>query len=279
MAKLETKDTEWPHVTYIMANHNYEKYIENAIDSVLKQDYDHNKLTLCVIDDASTDGSWDLIHKNLFKNIIHSNITYEDSETTIKDGVLENGIKVIAIRNHENLGISRTRNTGMKYTAGHTDFYAILDSDDENFPDKTKRFVMEMLQNPKQIGVIYGDFYIWDVKNDTKTREYREPFDRNRLYEDCIVTNSGCLINKAALEQVDEPTGYYDETLKVCEDYDLWLRISEKWMILHVAEPLTVVRINHKDDAMGNTVNTDEYNHYRGLVYKKTEKRMQHARS
>lgn len=278
MAKLDLKDIVWPYVTYIMANHNYEKYIEDAIDSVLKQDYDHNRLTLCIIDDASTDGSWDLIHKKLFKDIPHSNVTYDDTDLTIKDGMLENGIKVVAIRNHENQGISRTRNIGMTYTAGNTDFYAILDSDDTNYPEKTKRFVLEILQNTKQIGVICGDFYIWDVKNDTKTREFREPFDRDRLYKDCIVTNSGCLINKAALESIDEPTGWYDETLKVCEDYDLWLRISEHWMILHVAEPLTVVRINHKDDS-GNLVDTKEYNHYRSLVYRKTERRMKHARS
>lgn len=278
MAKLNIKDIVWPYVTYIMANHNYEKYIENAINSVLKQDYNHDKLTLCIIDDASTDGSWELIHNKLFKDIPHSNVKYDDG-SVVKDGVREDGIRLVAIRNGSNLGISRTRNVGMTYTSGQTDYYAILDSDDENFPEKTKRFVLEILQNTKQIGVIYGDFYIWDVKNNIKTREFREPFDRNRLYQDCIVTNSGCLINKAALEQVDEPTGWYDETLKVCEDYDLWLRISEKWMILHVAEPLTVVRINHKDDDMGNTVRTEEYNACRQQVYQKTKKRMQHART
>lgn len=279
MAKLELKDIVWPYVTYIVANHNYERYLENAIDSVLKQDYPSNRLTLCIIDDASTDGSWELIHKKLFKDIPHSNITPDDEEITIKDGVLVNGIKIIAILNHKNVGISRTRNIGMTYTAEQTEFYAILDSDDENFPDKTKRFILEILQNIKQVGVIYGDFYIWDVKNNIKTREFREPFDRNRLYQDCIVTNSGCLINKAALQSVNEPTGWYDETLKVCEDYDLWLRISEHWMILHVAEPLTIVRINHKNDDMGNTISPEEYNQYRSIVYKKTEMRMKHART
>ncbi len=278
MAELDQKDIVWPYVTYIMANHNYEKYLEDAIDSVLKQDYDHSRLTLCIIDDASTDGSWELIHKKLFKDIPHSNVKYDD-DSVVKDGAREDGIRVVAIRNASNLGISQTRNIGMTYTSGQTDFYAILDSDDENFSYKTKRFVLEMMQDRTQIGVVYGDFYIWDVKNDIKTREFREPFDRNRLYQDCIVTNSGCLINKAALESVDEPTGWYDKTLKVCEDYDLWLRISEKWMLLHVAEPLTVVRINHKDDSMGNTVSVQEFDRYRGIVYKKTEMRIKHAHS
>ncbi len=268
-------DFTWPRVTYITANYNYNAFLDGCINSVLKQDYPHDKLTLCVIDDASTDDSWNIIHKELFKDISHSNVKYTDY--VIKDGKLDNGIRVIGIRNNERSGVSTTRNVGMTYTAGDTDFYAILDSDDENYPEKTKRFVLELMQAPKQIGVVYGDFHILDVKTGVKTREFREPFDKNRLYADCIVTNSGAFINKAALESVDEPTGWYDQGLQVCEDYDLWLRISEKWMLVHVAEPLTLVRINNK--TAETFVDTSKYNQCRQLVYQKLEKRMKYASS
>ncbi len=278
MANIDTNNITWPYVTYIMANYNYRKYIESAIDSVLAQNYQHDKLTLCIIDDASTDDSWELIHSKLFKNISHSNTKNETLDIVVKDGCLENGIRIVAIRHNTNVGISQARNTGITHLEDDTDFYAILDSDDENFPDKTKRFVLEMLQNHKEIGVVYGDFYILDVKNNIKTREFREPFDKNRLYQDCIVTNSGCLINKLALQSVVEPTGFYDNTLEVCEDYDLWLRISEKYMILHVAEPLTIVKINHKNEDTGVHVDTNKYDQYRQKVYQKLQTRLNNAR-
>ena len=58
-------------------------------------------------------------------------------------------------------------------------------------------------------------------------REFKEPFSRKRLVRECIV-HSGSLVSAKALEDVLEETGYYDEEMRTCEDYDLWMRISEK---------------------------------------------------
>jgi len=62
------------------------------------------------------------------------------------------------------------------------------------------------------------------------------------LVQECIV-HSGALILKEALEQVLEDTGYYDEMMRTCEDYDLWMRISEKYIIAHIPKALTKVRV------------------------------------
>ena len=59
---------------------------------------------------------------------------------------------------------------------------------------------------------------------------------------ECIV-HSGALISKDALNSVLEETGYYDEKMRTCEDYDLWMRISEKYIIAHVPKSLTKVRV------------------------------------
>ena len=57
------------------------------------------------------------------------------------------------------------------------------------------------------------------------------------------MVHSGSIINKQALLDVEEATGYYDSTMRTCEDYDLWMRISEKYIIAHVPESLTKVRV------------------------------------
>ena len=55
--------------------------------------------------------------------------------------------------------------------------------------------------------------------------------------------HSGSLILKDALVSVEEDTGFYDEEMRTCEDYDLWMRISEKYIIAHVPKSLTKVRV------------------------------------
>mgnify|MGYP003151183260 FL=1 len=50
-------------------------------------------------------------------------------------------------------------------------------------------------------------------------------------------------ISKESLEATCEDTGYYDKTMRTCEDYDLWMRISEKFIIAHVPKSLTMVRV------------------------------------
>ena len=51
-----------PLVTIIIANYNYGNHIETAIDSAVKQNYP-GELQICIVDDGSTDGSWEIIKK------------------------------------------------------------------------------------------------------------------------------------------------------------------------------------------------------------------------
>jgi hypothetical protein len=100
-----------------------------------------------------------------------------------------------------------------------------------------------------QIGVVYADTDILNTETEIKTREFREPFDRNRLLQECIV-HSGSLISREALEGVKDENGYYDRNMRTCEDYDLWMRISEKFIVFHIAEPLTLVRIQPQNSSI-----------------------------
>jgi len=260
---------DFPKVTYIICNYNYEKYIENSITSVLNQNYPKDKLKICVIDDNSVDNSWGKIHETLFKQNPHHKINIDNTEIA-KEGVI-NDIKVLALKTKKQVGPSQARNLGISHTINDTEIYAILDSDDENYPNKTRRLVAEMLQNSKQIGAVYADYHILNTDNNVKTREFKEPFDRHRLLQNCIV-HSGSIVSKYALESVKDENGWYDNELRVCEDYDLWLRISEKWMILHVAEPLSLVRVTPQCSTLA--VDENRWNIDRNRVMMKTQKRM-----
>ena len=76
---------------------------------------------------------------------------------------------------------------------------------------------------------------------------------------ECII-HSGCLFTREALLATVEQTGFYDQRIKGPEDYDLWLRIAEKFMILHYPLNLTCVRATGVNISNTNlTPNKDNY--------------------
>ena len=221
-----------PRVTILIANYNDEEYIDNAIESAVNQDYP-GPLTICIVDDGSEDGSWDII-SSYFDN--------KDGDILTKENAGRFGhTNFIAIKS-VNSGPSEARNVGIRQTLEDTDIYAILDSDDEMYEYKLSRCISVFERGEGMVGVVYGDYDTFHVNSNRTIREFKEPYSRKRLVQECIV-HSGSLILKEALESVLEETGFYDKTMRTCEDYDLWMRISEKYIIAHVPESLTKVRV------------------------------------
>lgn len=227
-----------PSVTILIANYNDENYIDRCIESAVNQDFP-GPLTVCIVDDGSEDESWDIITSYL---------------KTPKEDKIEEGIvltsknigrfgrtNIIAIKS-KNGGPSSARNIGINYTLEDTDVYAILDSDDEMYENKISSCTDLFAKGEGMIGVVYGDYDTVSTETGKTIREFKEPYSRRRLVQECIV-HSGALILKDALQDVLEDTGYYDETMRTCEDYDLWMRISEKYIIAHVPKSLTKVRV------------------------------------
>tara|TARA_R110000824_G_scaffold394672_1_gene594666 strand:+ start:283 stop:1065 length:783 start_codon:yes stop_codon:yes gene_type:complete len=227
-----------PRVTVLIANYNDEEYIDNAIESAINQDYP-GPLTICIVDDGSDDSSWDII-SSYFK---------KPTETKISAGTLlvsknigrYGHTQLIAIKS-TNSGPSEARNIGIDQTINDTDIYAVLDSDDEMYENKISTCVPVFQQGDGMIGVVYADYDTLHVDSGRTIREFKEPYSRRRLTQECIV-HSGSLVLKEALQSVLEETGYYDKTMRTCEDYDLWMRISEKYIIAHIPKALTKVRV------------------------------------
>lgn len=233
-----------PLVTIVIANHNYGRYIQDAIVSAIEQSYP--ALNIVIVDDASTDDSWKVIHDTVFKKHQHSkdsNSLFEKKECQID----RNGCntRITAFRVMETNGPSEARNLAITYSIDKTDYYAILDADDIYYKDKVLELVNTAIQS-ENVGVVYGDYDTINIESGVKNREYKEPFSLKRLQEECIV-HSGALIKTQALIDTKETTGFYDANLRCAEDYDLWLRISEKYMIIHVPKSLSLVRIHQQN--------------------------------
>ena len=163
----------YPRVTILIPVHNDEQYISKAIDSAVAQKY-QGLLQVFVVDDGSTDDSWKVVN-NLFEEGVEEKVI---SDLELKSGKYK-GVQLTAVKRPLAGGPSAARNTGIKLTINHTDIYAMLDSDDEFYPDKVRKCVYLMSSNPQLIGAVYADYDTYDTKTGKTIREFKEPFLRS----------------------------------------------------------------------------------------------------
>jgi glycosyltransferase involved in cell wall biosynthesis len=260
---------ELPRVTFIIAHHNYQEYLDSCIKSALAQTYPN--VHICIIDDCSDGEDGSIVGETPLDKVMQpflQNIISIDSD---KNTQIYNTEKITLIKIKDRpRGPSYARNRGIEYMWDRTDIFAILDADDENYPTKIEKCVKVIMGAPQEIGAVYADHDTLNTTTGLSKLEYREPFDVHRLYAQCIV-HSGSVITKYALEHVKESTGYYDELMRTCEDYDLWMRISEKFLIVHIAESLSLVRVQPKNST--DTVAKQIWNMNYQRVFQKKQMR------
>lgn len=188
-------------ISVIIPTYNRKEALIKAVDSVLSQTY--TNFELIIIDDGSTD----------------------DTSLMFKDNDNENGkIKYIY---QENGGVSKARNTGIKFAKG--EFISFLDSDDEWLPKKLEKQI-DFLKKNKNIKICHTN-EIW-IKNGVrinqhnKHKKYGGWIYQKSLYL-CLISPSAVIIHKSVFEDV----GMFNEEFKAGEDYDLWLRITPYYEI------------------------------------------------
>jgi len=141
-----------PLISGIMIFLNGEKFILEAIASVLAQTY--NNWELLLVDDGSTDNSSAIAR------------SYADKYPEIR--YLEHP-------NHQNRGMSASRNLGIRNAKG--DYIAFLDADDIWLPQKLEKQIA-ILQSHPQAGMVYGAtqmWYSWTGNPEDMTRDrYRQ---------------------------------------------------------------------------------------------------------
>jgi glycosyltransferase involved in cell wall biosynthesis len=203
-----------PLVSVIIPTFNRSNVSYEAIESVLNQSF--QDFELIVVDDGSTDGTLELLE------------TYGDR---------------IQCYFQENKGPSAARNLGIKNATGL--YLSFLDSDDLWLPDKLCTQMDLIFSNP-DIKICYTD-EIW-IRNGVRVN----PKKRHQKYSGwifeyclalCIISPSSVLLHRDIFNNV----GVFDENLIVCEDYDLWLRVSLKYPITFINKPLIIKRGGHSD--------------------------------
>lgn len=203
-------------ITVIIPCYNSEKSIKSTLLSILNQTLRVDEVV--VIDDGSTDKTRDIV-KSIQKN-------YKKNR--------------IVLFSQNNKGVSAARNKGVEISRG--DWIAFCDSDDYWIPEKNQKVTKYIKNNPALdfIAHEYGvgmNNTIQKVNNKQKYNEKKSLFPQ--LYQKCLFQTSSIFIKKSLFNKI----GGFDEDLKVAEDYDMWLKVSDIANFCYIKELLGVYTI------------------------------------
>lgn len=219
-----------PKVTVILTSYNHERFLPNSIDSILSQTY--SDFELWIIDDASTDGSWQIIEE------------YKSRDS-----------RVHSIRHERNL--YDTNCSIPLHMANFSGiYYAIAHSDDMWAPEKLEKQVAYLDETPKVAACFTWAPAIGDNGKPYKNpdhylaRVFQQP-NRTRyewlrffFFEGCPLCHPSLLIRKETYQKYD----LFTTALHSLPDFCKWIRLCEHAEIHIIEEPLTLFRI-HDDES------------------------------
>ena len=185
-------------VTVAMPAHNAAAFIDEAIESVLAQDF--ASFELVIIDDGSSDATW----PHMRRWAKHGNVRL--------------------YRNKTNLGAGATRNRLLSLV--RTDYFTPCDADDLLLPGALKRLSGYLDKHPR-IGAVYGD--VLELMTDRRNRVVRPAMihgkDARQAWDlvENPINHAGSMSRTALLRRV----GGYDESVYSVDDWSLWMKLAE----------------------------------------------------
>jgi len=219
---LHMEEATGPIVSVVVPAYNRAHTVGRAILSVLNQTYQN--LELIVVDDGSVDETGRAI-----KQFTDPRLRY--------------------LRHEKNCGGAAARNTGIRAARGT--YVAFLDSDDEWLPEKLAREMAAFQAASPAVGLVYCGKALHD-EGTGRVVKVRMPTLQGDVYKkllawDFIGSSSRVTVRKETLDSV----GGFDEHLKTCHDWDLYLRVARVSRIAFVPDIL-VKRYLHSGQLSGS---------------------------
>ena len=202
-----------PKVSIVMAVCNGERYVREAVESILNQTF--ADFEFIIIDDGSTDSTWSIL----------TAYAAQDS-------------RVVLIRNQENIGLTRSLNKGLALAQG--EYLARQDADDVSLPERLEWQVAFLDQHVKCSLVAS---HASEIDDNCNVVGYMTPPSGNsKLQADLMRWNflphGSVMFRSSAVRRM----GGYDPTYQYAQDYDLWLRLAEVADLACLAHPLYQLR-------------------------------------
>ncbi|MCM1118655.1 MAG: glycosyltransferase [bacterium] len=197
-------------VGIVIPSYNQIKYLEIAIKSVLENKR-HADIEVVVIDGGSTDGSTDIIQK------YETELKMWCSES---DGGQANAI---------NKGIA---------ALSECDYYMWLNSDDVYEDEYSIQKLVDYMDE-QQLDVCYGLSHFVDQCGEIIGEYPVEEFGYKKLGNRCFLSQPSVMFSRKAYEE----TGPINESLKMCLDYEYWMRLAQRYSFGFLREYIGNTRI------------------------------------
>lgn len=205
-------------ITVVTPSYNQGRFIKDTIESVLSQDY--SPIEYMVMDGGSSDETISVLNN------------YRDRFYWVSE---------------KDKGQSNAINKGWGRAKG--DILAYINSDDIYLPKAISKAAAYMVKHP-EVAAVYGEGYHIREDGTVIERYPTEPYNRERLTETCFICQPTVFIRRSVLEEI----GLLDESLSYCMDYDLWLRIAERYPLSYLPEYLACTRFYSETKTLGKRI-------------------------
>ncbi|MEW5746938.1 MAG: glycosyltransferase [Nitrospirota bacterium] len=213
-----------PDVSIVMSVYNGERHLREAVESILGQTF--TGFEFIIVDDASRDRSREIVR------------SYTDP-------------RIVLLENERNQGITRSLNRALGQARGA--YLSRQDADDISEPERLE-VERDFLERRPEVGLVgthaaFIDragraFKVW------RTPETHEEIVKGMLYGNCFCHGS-VMLRRSCLDAV----GHYREEFRYTQDYDLWLRVSERFATANIDRilyrmrrtPGTISRNRHEE--------------------------------
>ncbi len=187
-----------PLVSVVVVCYNQARYLGDALASVLGQTW--GDLEVVVVDDGSADDTAAVVRRFPEARYVHQ----------------------------PNRGLAAARNTGLRHTTGQ--YVLFLDADDRLLP-RAVEAGLDCFRAQPECGFVFGAYRNIRSDGSPAATDPPEPVDQDhywRLLQGNVIGMHGAVLYK---REALEAAGGFDETLRACEDYDLYLRLARKWPV------------------------------------------------
>jgi glycosyltransferase involved in cell wall biosynthesis len=207
--------SQTPLISVMMPVYNAERYVGQAIDSILAQTL--GDFEFLIADDGSTDNSLSLLK------------TYVEQDQRIR------------LTSNPNQGVSRTRNQMLQQARG--EFIAVMDADDIALPERFALQIDFLRQHPAVI-CVGGSHHLIDDAGRLLTflalPQTDAEIQKAALAGHGSICHPCAMIRRYALEKI----GGYDEAYRSAHDLDVWLKLGEIGKLANLPQPLLQYRIH-----------------------------------
>ena len=199
-----------PKISVVMSVWNGEKYLREAIESILNQTF--TDFEFLIVNDGSTDSSFEIIQG------------YQDE-------------RIWVINNEKNIGLTKSLNKAIKQARG--EYIARQDADDVSLPDRFEQQVEYFEEHP-EVALLGTSAYKIDEQGKVLGRVIVPAKPGGNLLKGNQFNHGSTMLKREAVDRL----GGYNELFRYVQDYELWLRMAKHYGVSNLTQILYKLRFH-----------------------------------